>query len=150
MKKLITSLFIALTGAAMVACNSGGSSGSGNGFTLSASTNQCSYGGSPLVNTSITYTINGTIPGNQYILFAKSLRNVGDNTPMSVLTTAESSTLTIVATCEYLEVAFEPPANISTTGTTDIFAADITASTPPNSLVQSNSLQYTVNFIPVN
>lgn len=154
MKKLVTNLFIAMTGVVMVACNSGGNADSGgNGLLLSASTNQCTYGGDavgkPLYNTSIIYTINGAIPGNQYILLAENTWDADHrNVPQSELITAESSTLTIVATCEYLQVSIVPPAETtSMTGSTNIFAVDITQSSSADSLVQSNSLQYTVNYI---
>lgn len=105
MKKIYLTL-ISITGASLlVACNSGGSSSGGDSsdLTLSSSSKVCSTA-PDAANTSITYTLTGTVPGSYYNIAVPTLygNNKGKLTNVAQSVQASSNTLTITATCQSL------------------------------------------------
>ena len=124
------------------------------GLAISENTNECTYdvsGYSPgsVINTPITFTINGAIIGHQYLIMAKRTWGSLGNAPITLDVIADSSVVTLVGTCEYLQTPVIDINNlVSTTASTSAFAADMTATQQIGSLVTSNnSVTYTVNFI---
>ena len=124
------------------------------GLAISENTNECTYdvsGYSPgsVINTPITFTINGAIIGHQYLIMAKKTWGDLGNSPITSDVIASSSVVNLVGTCDYLQFpVVEPGGTSSITASTSAFAVDITATGQDGSLATSNnSVTYTVNYV---